>query len=159
MANAARVLGYGAVKYADLKGNRVSDYIFSYDRMLDPRGNTAVYLLYAGARICSILRKATAEGGVDLNGLMASGTRVALKEEAELQLGRFLLRFPEVLEQTVSTLLPSTLADYLYNLCGTFTKFYQACKVLGVPEQGPRLLLIMAVEKTLRWVRSRTKAP
>ena len=49
------MLGYGAVKYADLKNNRNSNYIFSYKRMLDPNGNTAVYLLYAGARIASIL--------------------------------------------------------------------------------------------------------
>ena len=33
------MLGYGAVKYADLKSNRNSNYIFDYDRMLDPRGN------------------------------------------------------------------------------------------------------------------------
>ena len=65
MKAAARVLGYGAVKYADLKGNRNSNYIFSFDRMLDPRGDTAVYLLYAGARLCGILRKAGADGDAD----------------------------------------------------------------------------------------------
>ena len=52
------VLGYGACKYADLKSNRISNYIFSYEKMLSPNGNTAVYLLYAGARIAGILRKA-----------------------------------------------------------------------------------------------------
>ena len=57
MAHASRVIGYGAVKYADLKGNRNSNYNFSYERMLDPKGNTAVYLLYAGARVSSILRR------------------------------------------------------------------------------------------------------
>ena len=63
MKAAAKVLGYGAVKYADLKGNRNSNYIFDYDRMLDPRGNTAVYMLYAGARLaswcCSCPRRAS----------------------------------------------------------------------------------------------------
>ena len=49
MEGAARVLGYGAVKYADLKSNRTTNYVFSFDRMLDPKGNTAIYLLYAGA--------------------------------------------------------------------------------------------------------------
>ena len=63
MREASRVLGYGAVKYADLKGNRNGNYIFDYDRMLDPRGNTAVYMLYTGARLASILRKAGAEIG------------------------------------------------------------------------------------------------
>ena len=69
--HAANVLGYGAVKYADLKNNRNSNYIFSYERMLDPNGNTAVYLLYAGARISSIQNDAE-------HTLTASNARVAL---------------------------------------------------------------------------------
>ena len=63
-------MGYAAVKYADLKGNRNSNYVFSYDRMLDKRGNTAVYLLYAGSRISKILRDAKEAKGVDVNTLL-----------------------------------------------------------------------------------------
>ena len=137
--------------------------------MLDPRGNTAVYLLYAGARICSILRKAYAKGGyrvaaagideksvnaahIDelMRVLLAKGARVALVDEYELQLGSELLKFHEVVEHTLTTLLPSALCDYLYGLCNDFTKFYQHCKVIGSPEQDQRLLLIRALEKALR---------
>ena len=150
MKNAAAVLGYGAAKYADLKSNRISNYIFSYERMLDPRGNTAVYLLYAGARIASILRTAEQDKGVDFNALLASGVTVQLVEPAELALGRGILRFQEVVETTLASLLPSTLCDYLYELCNLFTKFYQACKVIGSPEMGQRCLLLLALEKVLR---------
>ena len=150
LKHAASVLGYGAVKYADLKSNRLSNYIFSYERMLDPRGNTAVYLLYAGARIASILRTASEEKGVQLDALVASGVSVRLDDPAELALGRGILRFQEVVETTLASLLPSALCDYLYELTNLFTKFYQACKVIGSPEQNQRLLLLLALEKVLR---------
>ena len=152
LQHAARVLGYGAVKYADLKNNRNSNYIFSYKRMLDPNGNTAVYLLYAGARIASILRNAVAQVGAaaHIDAILASGATVALVDPAEVELGRELLRFQEVIELTLHSLLPSALCEYLYGLCVKFTKFYQACKVIGSPEQSSRLLIVNAVDKVLR---------
>mmetsp|Transcript_8331 Transcript_8331/g.13990 ORF Transcript_8331/g.13990 Transcript_8331/m.13990 type:complete len:641 (-) Transcript_8331:266-2188(-) len=146
MREAARVLGYGAVKYADLKGNRVSDYRFSYDRMLDPKGNTAVYLLYAGARISSVLRNAP----VTPDELLARGAPLVLSNEHELELARAMLRFPEVLEEAVHTLLPNTLCEYVYNLCVTFSKFWNNCKVIGVPEQDSRILIIAGLERVMR---------
>ena len=142
---AACAMGYGAVKYADLKSNRISNYIFSYERMLDPEGNTAVYLLYAGARISSILRKAP-----PVQELLANGAHVELTEEAEAALGNALLRFPEVIEQMLSTLQPNFICEYLYDLCRKFTKFYQACKVIGSPQQNSRLVLLAALENVLR---------
>ena len=142
----AAVIGYSAVKYADLKANRISNYIFNYDRMLDEKGNTAVYLLYAGARIASIVRNS----GVDMNALLASGARIVLVEPAEFKLGKELLRFQEIIELMLSTLQPNFICEYLYELCNLFTKFYQECKVIGDPAQDSRLLLLIALEKTLR---------
>jgi arginyl-tRNA synthetase len=69
--SAAEALGYGAVKYFDLRQNPISDYIFSYDRMLDTRGNTAVYLQFTNARLSSIIRKAREEKGIDLASVIA----------------------------------------------------------------------------------------
>jgi len=150
IVRSATIVGIGAVKYADLKNNRNSNYIFSYARLLDPNGNTAVYLLYAGARIKAIQRKAEAEVGVTMTSILAGGGSVQLKEIAEVELSRELMRFTEVIENTLSTLLPSALCDYLYNLCKAFTKFYLECKVIGTPEQDSRLLLCFATEKVLR---------
>lgn len=79
---AACAMGYGAVKYADLKSCRTTNYRFSFDAMLDLRGNTAVYLQYAHARIASIGRKA----GADADALFAGGARVALVHPKEVAL-------------------------------------------------------------------------
>jgi len=143
---AARVLGYGAVKYADLKSNRISNYAFSYERMLAFEGNTAVYLLYAGARMSKLLR----DSGESLDSLVASGATVSLQHDAERMLGKELLRFGEVIEITLATLQPNFMCDYLYGLCGVLTTFYVKCRVLGTPEQSSRLLLLYAAEKVMR---------
>jgi arginyl-tRNA synthetase len=58
MVAAADILGISSIKYYDLKQNRTQNYVFDFDKMLDPKGNTGVYLVYAYVRIKSILRKA-----------------------------------------------------------------------------------------------------
>lgn len=88
---ASSAMGYGAVKYADLKNNRLSNYKFSFDDMLNLKGNTAVYLLYAYARICGIIRKS----GRDKETLIDTAT-IDLTHEKEYALGLHLVRFPEV---------------------------------------------------------------
>lgn len=88
---ASSAMGYGAVKYADLKNNRQSNYKFSFDDMLNLKGNTAVYLLYAYARICGIIRRS----GQSTHELISTGT-INLGHEKEYALGLHLVRFPEV---------------------------------------------------------------
>ena len=149
MKAAAKVLGYGAVKYADLKGNRNSNYIFDYDRMLDPKGDTAVYMLYTGARLASILRKAGVPRGSPALAALVARAALQPKEEAEMAVTACLIRFQEVLERAVFTLLPNYLCDYLYELCGKASVFVRECKVLGVPEQDSRLLLCSAILKVI----------
>ena len=128
------------------RSNRNTNYIFSYPRMLDPKGNTAIYLLYAGARIASILRKAA----VDVDALVASGAPLNLEHEMEIALGRHILRFQDAVEKTIAELLPSVLCEYVYNLCEHFTDFYGKCKVVGSAEQSSRLLLVRATLETLK---------
>ena len=157
MAEAARVLGYGAVKYADLKGNRTSNYVFSYDRMLDEKGNTAVYLLYAGARVASILRKVASEdarglAAVDGPSLIAAGAKMELLQPEEIALGSMLLRFPEKIELTLEFLLPNTLCEYVFELCKKLTDFYASkmCKVKGSEKQNERVLLLCACQAVMK---------
>ncbi|CAL0335287.1 unnamed protein product [Lupinus luteus] len=100
---AAEAIGYGAVKYADLKNNRLSNYTFNFDQMLNDKGNTAVYLLYAHARICSIIRKS----GKDIEELRKNG-KIVLDHEGERALGLHLVQFSEVIgspEETSRLLL------------------------------------------------------
>ena len=131
MEHAAEALGYGAVKYADLHQNRKSDYTFSFDRMLDLKGNTAVYLLYAHARIASIVRKSE----TDVVAAVKGGATLQLEEPTEQALALALAEFPEVVEDLLDNLTPSTLCEYLYTLSSKFNEFYVACKVLGSEQQ------------------------
>jgi len=121
--NIARVVGIGAIKYADLSGNRQSDYEFSWDNMLALVGNTAPYLLYAVTRIRSIFRKLGDES------LTQPGS-FALGQAEELTLAKHLLRFGLVLEQVIDECRPNYLCNYVYELAGYFASFYENCPVL-----------------------------
>ncbi|XP_010545318.1 PREDICTED: arginine--tRNA ligase, chloroplastic/mitochondrial isoform X2 [Tarenaya hassleriana] len=141
----AEAVGYGAVKYADLKNNRLTNYTFNFDQMLNDKGNTAVYLLYAHARICSIIRKS----GKDIDELKKMG-KIALDHADERALGLHLLQFAETVEEACTNLLPSVLCEYLYNLSEYFTKFYSNCQVIGSVEETSRLLLCEATAVVMR---------
>lgn len=139
----ARIVGIAAVKYADLLPNRQSDYVFSWDKLLALNGNTAPYLQYAYARIRSIFRKANA--GQDVSPIPTSELSDALKLDAreELALARHLLNFGLVLEAVADDYRPNYLCNYLYELAGHFTSFYENCPVLkSAPElRTSRLVL------------------
>jgi arginyl-tRNA synthetase len=121
--NIARVVGVGSVKYADLLPNRQSDYVFSWDKMLSLQGNTAVYLMYAYARVRSIFRKGEEAGG-------KTTATVRLGSPEELALARQLLNFGLALEGVAEEYRPNFLCNYLYDLAGLFARFYENCPVL-----------------------------
>eukprot|EP00929_Paragymnodinium_shiwhaense_P060394 TRINITY_DN30168_c0_g1_i1.p1 TRINITY_DN30168_c0_g1~~TRINITY_DN30168_c0_g1_i1.p1 ORF type:complete len:671 (+),score=188.59 TRINITY_DN30168_c0_g1_i1:169-2181(+) len=146
LRSSAEQIGVAAVKYFDLRQNRQSNYKFSYDAMLDPKGHTAVYVLYAYARLSAIL----ARSGRDVSQLDPS--LLQLEKPSERALALRLARLPEVLAQVEDDLLPSRLVDYLYGLAGDFTSFYTECPVVGSPEEASRLLLCEATRTTLQGV-------
>src|SRR5208282_5246099 len=125
----ARVVGIGAVKYADLLPNRQSDYVFSWDKMLALQGNTAPYLQYAYARIASIRRKAEAESA-----RKADATTLVLAAPEEVALAKHLLNFGLTLEAVAEEYRPNFLCNYLFDLAGKFTSFYENCPVLKAEE-------------------------
>jgi arginyl-tRNA synthetase len=135
----ARVVGLGAVKYADLLPNRQSDYVFSWDKMLALTGNTAPYLLYAYARIRSIFRK----GGVEEVQLGERNQSLHLEAPEEMTLAKHLLNFGLVLEAVAEEYRPNFLCNYLYDLAGHYTSFYERCPVLrSEPTQRASRLLL-----------------
>ncbi|XP_041656824.1 arginine--tRNA ligase, cytoplasmic [Cheilinus undulatus] len=125
LTKAQRSVAFGCIKYADLSHNRINDYVFSFDKMLDDRGNTAAYLLYAFTRIRSIARLANIDEAALRKA--AEDTEVLLDHEKEWKLGKCILRFPEILQKILDDLLLHTLCDYLYELATTFTEFYDSC--------------------------------
>ncbi len=120
----ARQVGIGAVKYADLSGDRVSDYLFSFDRMLAFEGNTSVYLQYAHARAARVLRLAGAGGEV------GAGAEVAAREPQERALALALLRFGPTIDHVAASLQPHRLCTYLYDVATSFSLFYEHCPIL-----------------------------
>jgi arginyl-tRNA synthetase len=138
----ARIVGLGAVKYADLSQNRTSDYTFSWEKMLSLEGNTAPYLLYAVVRIHSIFRKLSLRPG---EGEESASSPETVEEKA---LARQLLLFPSALEQATSDLRPHFICTYLYELAGTFSTFYNANKVM-VDESHVRARRLLLCARTL----------
>jgi arginyl-tRNA synthetase len=141
----SQVVGIGAVKYADLLSNRQSDYVFSWDKLLALNGNTAVYLMYAYARIRSIFRKAEIEGGTAQPGV----EELEFTAREELGLARCLLNFGQTLDAVAEDYRPNLLCNYLYELAGFFTTFYENCPVLK-SEGKQRVSRLVLCELTSR---------
>ncbi len=141
----AKIIGIGAVKYADLSQYRMTDYVFAWDRMLALQGNTAPYLQNAYVRIRSIFRKREEEEFRPPNEL-------ALAEPAELTLAKRLAQFAEVVPQVLNDFRPNLLANYLFELANGFHAFYEACPVLksDEPARSTRLALCDLAARTLQ---------
>lgn len=136
----ARVLGINAVKYADLSGNRINDYTFSYDRMLKFEGNTAAFLMYSYVRIQGIKRKVK----------QYADAPIQLEHPSEVALGLHICQFEETLLSISEDLMPNRLCDYLFSLAELFNAFFRDCRVEGAPEQNPRLALCELTAKVLK---------
>ena len=144
----ATTVGLAAVKYADLSQNRITNYQFSFDRMLALQGNTAPYLLYAVVRIAGIARK-----GGDLEGTSAPEAQsLSFTEPQEWALVRELLKFDAVIAEVEEELLPNRLCTYLFELSQVFNRFYDQVPVLKAeePARSSRLALCRLTADTLK---------
>jgi arginyl-tRNA synthetase len=144
----ASTVGLAAVKYADLSQNRITNYQFSFDRMLALQGNTAPYLLYAVVRIAGIARK-----GGDLEvAARGAGPALSFSEPQEWALVRELLRFDAVIAEVEEELLPNRLCTYLFELSQVFNRFYDQVPVLKAedPSRASRLALCRLTADTLK---------
>ena len=144
----AQKIGIGAVKYADLSQYRMTDYVFSWDRMLSLQGNTAPYLQNAYVRIRSIFRKAVATplSGVEAQKRhrpVATIEKLTLTDRSEINLAKRLCQFAEIVPQVLNDFRPNILANYLFELANSFHTFYEACPVLKSeePVRSSRLAL------------------
>ena len=152
----ARVVGLGAVKYADLLPNRQSDYVFSWYKMLALQGNTAPYLQYAYARIRSIFRKSAGQASsLPPSQILKSETGkmpVLLSAPEEIALAKHLLIFGLTLESVAEEYRPNFLCNYLYELAGKFTAFYENCPVLKAEDttRASRLTLCDLTARVLK---------
>jgi arginyl-tRNA synthetase len=145
----AQIIGIGALKYADLRNDKIKDYVFTWEKMLALDGNTAPYLQNAYVRIQSIFRK----GNIDITALSYLKQEIQLQDPTERALSIELLCFQETLHAIGKTLHIHTLCDYLYTLAGCFHRFYEACPVLTSQDhtqRNTRLVLCDLTARTLK---------
>jgi len=140
----ARKIGIGAVKYADLSQYRMTDYVFSWDKMLSLQGNTAPYLQNAYVRIRSIFRKG-GESAPEMD-------KLVLADSAEINLAKLLCQFAEIVPQVLNDFRPNILANYLFEVANSFHAFYEACPVLKSeePARSSRLALCELTGRVLQ---------
>ena len=155
----AQKIGIGAVKYADLSQYRMTDYVFSWDRMLSLQGNTAPYLQNAYVRIRSIFRKArespvaTPLWGVEgETGHRPVATSLTLTDPVELNLAKRLCQFAEIVPQVLNDFRLNILTNYLFEVANSFHTFYEACPVLKSeePARSSRLALCDLTARVLK---------
>ncbi len=144
-----RAVGIGAVKYADLKQDRTTDYVFDFDRMLALDGNTGPYLQMQYTRVHGIYRR----GGVTPAQVVAANPKLIIEHADEAALAKKLLQFSGVVELVARDLKPHHLCNYLYELCGSFARFFESCPVLKAGSEElkmSRLLLCHHLATVLR---------
>ncbi len=142
-AEVSKMLGIGAIKYADLSTDRNNNYTFEWEKMLSFDGNTAPYLQYAHARICSIFSKD------EIDRDLIRDSEIILTHEREIALARALIRFPESLDSACSSHSPHKLATQLHNIAQAFGSFYEVCTVLNA-ENSTKLSRLALCDLTAR---------
>ena len=149
-AQVARLVGIGAVKYADLSKNRTNDYVFDWDQMLAFEGNTAPYLQYAYTRVRSIFRRAALDPDTFTAPVVLGGEGPEAAAERELALA--VLRFPEAVEQVAAEGTPHVLCSQLFSTAQQFMRFYEACPILKAEPavRDSRLALCQHTARVLR---------
>jgi len=145
----AEVVGIGALKYADLSQNRDSDYVFSYEKMLAMKGNTATYMQYSYARVRSIFRK----GRISDQDVRRDPAPLVVEHPAERALARALLQLPEAIDRALVDNRPNHLTAYLLETAGAFADFFQQCPVLRAESDTVKLSRLKLCDLTARTLR------
>lgn len=151
---ANEAIAYSCIKYADLSQNRIRDYVFSYDKMLNEKGDTAIYLINAYARCKQVSAQVEVVA-------LAPDARVGVPVvpddalEGHWKLAQHLIRFPTIVDASLEDLLPSYLCEYCYQTASLYHEFYGDCRIISRPKDGAatvdisRLLITEATAKVL----------
>jgi len=150
LAEAAKVVGLGGLKYADLSHARTSDYVFDYDKMLAVRGNSATYLQYGYARVQGIIRKTEA----DLIAIRKSPVPFEFEKPIERQLAVKLLQFSESIDEMLVDYRPNILCNYLFETAQLFAKFFDQCSVKDASSDSLRTSRLQLCDLTARTLKT-----
>lgn len=141
----ALAVGIGAVKYNDLKENRMTDIVFDWEKMLSFTGDSGPYLQYTYARLKSILRKSKVE-----NRKSKKVNFGELGGESEMALMRKLFEFPDAIQKSRELLMTSILANYLYKLASIANKFYETTPILNDENESRRAARLVLIDTASR---------
>ena len=150
LAEAAKVVGLGGLKYADLSHARTSDYVFDYDKMLAVRGNSATYLQYGYARVQGIIRKTEA----DMAAIRKSPVAFEFEQPIERQLAVKLLQFSEAIDEMLVDYRPNVLCNYLFETAQLFAKFFDQCSVKDASSDSLRTSRLQLCDLTARTLKT-----
>ena len=150
LAEAAKVVGLGGLKYADLSHARTSDYVFDYDKMLAVRGNSATYLQYGYARVQGIIRKTEA----DMAAIRKSPVAFGFEQPIERQLAVKLLQFSEAIDEMLVDYRPNVLCNYLFETAQLFAKFFDQCSVKDATSDSLRTSRLQLCDLTARTLKT-----
>ena len=144
-SKAAKIIGYGALKYAILKVSPEKNVTFNWQQALNFEGETAPYIQYAYARISSIIKKYKKQ-------LPKKADFSLLNSKEEIGLIKKLSAFPQIAEKTGNELRPNIVANYAYELAKQFNEFYHIHNILKEKQdiKNARLLLASCVRQTLK---------
>jgi arginyl-tRNA synthetase len=134
----SKQLGYGSLKYGDLSSQRIKNYVFDWDKMISFDGNTAPYIQYAHARICSILSK--------VDGEFKQMEIENFEHSSERNLAKKLLQYPNVIKECLATYEPHKICTYLFSLSQSFTSFYENCNISKSEGLSRQLRLNLAIQ-------------
>jgi len=148
LEKASSNMGYSAVKYFDLKQNRTSQYKFDYSLMLDPRGNTAVYLFYNYVRIVSIFKKLEISEN-DIENLIKTKS-IIISEKKEKNLLVQLIKLNDIIDDLLDDLAINKLTDYVYNVAVKFAEFYEECHISGSEHRDSRILIVELTRRMMK---------
>jgi arginyl-tRNA synthetase len=150
LAEVAKAVGLGGIKYADLSHSRTSDYVFDYDKMLADKGNTATYLLYAYARVQGIFRKTE----TDVESLRKQPVVFEFEKPIERQLAVKLLQFSEAIDEVQIDYRPNLLCNYLFETAQLFAKFFDQCSVKDAATEDLRTSRLQLCDLTARTMKT-----
>lgn len=147
----ARQVGIGAVIFQELSNNRIKDYVFSWDKVLNFEGETGPYVQYTHARAASVLRNGEAELAKALENIEELNMKYITGDSA-YELAKLIYRFPEIVIEASEKYEPSIVTRHIVNIAQAFNKFYHDEHILvdNTEEKRAKLLLVYAAKQTIK---------
>ena len=147
----AKAVGIGAVIFQELSNNRIKDYTFKWDKVLNFDGETGPYVQYTHARCASVLRKA-GEAIVKKAAALEGVDFQYLCSESAYELAKLLYKFPAVIVDAGEKYEPSIVTRHIVDMAQGFNRFYHDEHILtdNEEEQVAKVALVIAAKDAIK---------